>query len=156
LNSTAYTKTAWINLSSSSDQDIISGTASPSDDHRFWITGGKLSAGHNGTWGAAQDSTTLVTHSWHHVAVTYDSAVSGGKLTLHKDGKVVGMATSISQPIGTGLQIGAYHIGTSLFEGMMATAQIYSRGLSSAEILQNCLMQEKRYTSTAYSICGVP
>ena len=79
--SAAYTKCAWIHRTANNNNNILSSTSG----HAFYVpsgAGSKLSAGHNGNWQAAQSDAAIPTGTWTHVAVTYDSSVSGGTLAL--------------------------------------------------------------------------
>jgi prepilin-type N-terminal cleavage/methylation domain-containing protein len=130
LNTSAYTKAAWIfptNLGN--PNNIMSGDAG----NVFWMPAppyGKLSAGHNGAFTVAQDAVQVTTSTWYHVAVTYD----GSNLKIYKNGIVVASATGIATPAGdTVLYIGAYQ-ASNLFQGYMDNVRLYNRALNPTEV----------------------
>jgi len=137
LPTSAYTKTAWIKLTDCTGNNNIISTAGSSSASAFWAPAAwscKLSSGHNSSWDQVQDSVSLVAGQWYFVAVTYDSSVAGGTLSLYKDAVLVDSATSISAPVAGTVEIGA-HRESNLMKGTIDDARIYSRALSSGEIM---------------------
>lgn len=131
----SYTKEAMIFLTAnSSSNNIISGSNS-AGQHALWVPNMKLSAGHNGTWGAVQDAANLALNTWYHVAVSYDSA--NQTLKLYKNGVLISTATNIPAPVnGNQVLIGAYDNG-NLFNGNIDEVRVWNRALSLAEIQNN-------------------
>ena len=130
----AYTKSAWIKIASTSaSNNIISSNGGTCSGHAFYIPSGHLNAGNCGTWGSVADPASLTVGTWYFVAVTFDPAVSSGKMILYKNGAAVSSATSVATNTDTSVQIGAYG-AANLFNGSIDDARIYNRALSPAEI----------------------
>ena len=135
LNS--YTKEAWIyNTIASGSRNIVSGGVTSTDD-AFWVTGGHLSAGHNGGWTQVQDAATLSINTWYHVAVTYDAPSTTMK--LYKNGVLVNTNSSvpvITTPTGV-LLIGAYSLASNCFQGTIDEVRIWNSALPAGTIQAN-------------------
>jgi hypothetical protein len=131
----AYTKIAWIKRADvSAHNNIISGNTS----HAFWAPSSyssKLSAGHNGTWNAVQDSEPLDADLWYQVAVTFDPAVGSGTMVLYKNGTPVDIATSVPvpSPPSTSTYIGRFS-SDYFFSGSIDNVMIFDTALTPEEI----------------------
>jgi hypothetical protein len=134
LSNTAYTKIAWFNTNSlAATNNIISGN---SGQHAFWLAGtNKLQSGHNGTWNTVISTTTISANTWYCGAVTFNTT-SGWNLYLN--GALENTNASTTTFTGTGdILICAFTLGGNLFSGSIATASVYNRALTAAEISQN-------------------
>ena len=123
----SYTKEAWVNLSTTSGNlNIISSNGNP-----FWITGGKLTAGHNTSYFFLAESGTMTANVWTHVAVTYDATAT--TLKLYKNGSLVGSSTAAPAYTGNAIQLGA-HVASSFFNGTMDEVRIWNTVRTEAQI----------------------
>jgi lysophospholipase L1-like esterase len=135
--SASYTKTAWVyRTGSGSDgvNSIISGDAS-SGGHRFSAPDGSgniLSAGHNGTWTAVEDSEALASDTWYFVAVTYDAA--SDTMTLYKNGLAVDSATVSDDVTDATIFIGSTGAASGGWQGFIDDVRIYPHALSPQQI----------------------
>ena len=141
----AYTKAAWIYITSSAtSNNIVSGASS----HAFWAPGNVLAAGHNGAWNVVQDPTAMATNTWYHVAVTYNPV--GGVMTLYKDGQQVSQATAVSTQNDPFVQIGAYS-GANNFTGKIDDVAIWTTPLSASAINSIYQHEASKYAGTLTS-----
>ena len=143
LSKAAYTKFAFFtNSSYSVGNNIISGDASSA--HAFFMqTTNKLYAGHNGSWSTITSNTSLVLNTWYSAAVTFDTT-NGFK--LYVNGALDNTNGSTTAYTGNdNCLIGAYIAGSNVFAGSIPVAMVYSRVLSSTEILQNHNALKARY-----------
>ena len=135
LSNTAYTKIAWFNTNNlAAANNIISGGVS--GQHAFWLNAtNTLRAGHNGIWDTVVSSTTLSANTWYCGAVTFNTTTGW---VLYLNGSVVDTDVSTTTFTGNGeILICAFTLGGNLFSGSIATASVYNRALSAAEIRQN-------------------
>lgn len=129
LSNEYYRKSAWIKTTSSGN--IIS-DSSPGANSAFYLPGGKLSTGHNGSWGSVQASNTTSDGKWHFVTAEYirNGTANNGSMTLTVDGSIVGSTQSLSimtnTPSGVTQLIGAY-TSSSYFSGLMDDVMIVTR-----------------------------
>ncbi|MEL7039008.1 MAG: LamG-like jellyroll fold domain-containing protein [Cyanobacteria bacterium J06592_8] len=135
----SYTKEAWIKWTSGNpSNNIISGYGS----HAFYLPNGKLSAGHNGKWDYVREATANATHTWIHVAVTYDSATQTMK--LYKNGQLVDSATNVPN-VNTSdraIQVGAFNQPSrSLFKGQISDVRIWKVARTAQEIKNSMYLQ---------------
>ncbi len=135
LSKTAYTKIAWFYTTSfSTNNNIVSG--GNSGQHAFWLGASSyLRAGHNGNWNTVVASTSMSLNRWYFGAVTFNTT-SGWVLYLNG----IQENASVDTTTFTGNQeilIGAYSTGGNVFTGRIATALVYNRVLTAAEVLQN-------------------
>ena len=134
LSTTTYTKIAWFNPDGAT-ANIISGGSD--GQHAFWMqnTNTHLRAGHNSTWDRVSYSPGTMTGKWWCGAVTFSTA-TGWKLYLN--GELVDTSDNTSTfSGGTAVRIAAYNNAANLFNGKIATAQIYNKILTAAEISTN-------------------
>jgi len=143
LPTSAYTKTAWVYANTTGGgTNIVSGFNGSccATGTAFWVNGADfLAAGHNNSYSQVQENAAnFPLNSWHFVGVTYDSNVSGGTLTLYRNGSQVGSTASISPPTGGYVTIGMFgDIGGSEYnpwDGKIDEVRIYNRALSAEEI----------------------
>ncbi len=135
IDTSAYTKSAWIKLSAGDYyHNIISSNVA---SHAFWApysNSFKLSAGHNGTYNMVQDTASLAENVWYHVAVTFDPAANSGTMVLYKDGVQVDIATGVAtQNASTSTYIGRFSTDYN-FYGAMDNVAVFDRALSADEI----------------------
>lgn len=135
----SYTKEAWIYIQNLGLQNnIISGGISDGQ-HAFWVpntNASKLSAGHNGSWFAVQDTAPLLANTWYHVAVTYDVITTTMK--LYKNGNLVATNTNVPQVLnGNIIRLGSFDDGANLFNGRMDEVRIWDRVLTACELQYN-------------------
>ena len=135
LSTTTYTKIAWFNPDGATN-NIISG-GSGDGQHAFWMggTATNLQAGHNGAWSTVNYSPGTMTGRWWFGAVTFNTT-TGWK--LYMNGQVVSTSANTSTfSGGAAVRIAAYNNADNLFNGKIATAQVYNKVLSDTEIKQN-------------------
>jgi hypothetical protein len=134
LSTIAYTKVAWFNPDGATN-NIISGGGD--GQHAFWMggTATNLQAGHNGNWSTVNYSPGTMTGRWWFGAVSFNTS-TGWKLYLN--GQVVSTSTNTATFTGgTAVRIAAFDNAANLFNGKIATAQVYNRVLSDSEVKQN-------------------
>lgn len=111
LGGTYYVKAAWIRVASNqSCVNIISRGVTNGADAPFWLTGCRLTAGHQGNYSIVQDGGTVMNDGkWHYVAVIWEN----NTLTLYNDGKRVASAaaTQTLDLIGGTVSIGSHAAG---------------------------------------------
>lgn len=166
-NSGNLTVAAWVKSSTSCTGNHVYVGHYLSLAANWWLgcaptgTGqGTFSVSDSNTISATASSTaTLINDGkWHYLT----GVKNGNSLTVYVDAG--SPATSTASYTGNftsthSVQIGAF--GTSYYPtASVAIVQIYSSALSLAQIKQNCLAQEPRFTATPYpsgsNICGVP
>jgi hypothetical protein len=142
----AYTKTAWVSWLGGDRGNIMS-SGMAGVNHTFGVLSDaydscsgvaqNLAAGHNAAYCSVVDSARFPTNTWVHVAVTYDSAVSGGTLKLYRNGALVDTATNIA-PITDDpfLNIGAWG-WWSVFNGFIDQAKLYDYALTDSQVVQD-------------------
>ena len=138
INNGSYSKTAWVKRSiGHSNNHIFSGSG---NDHALWVPVDhdfKLSAAHNGSWGAphVQDTETMELDQWYHVGVTFElDSADVGTMKLFKDGVLVDESTDV--PLhhdSTNCFLGTLP-GSDYFNGLMDEVSVWSRPLSENEI----------------------
>ena len=133
-----YTKEAWVKRGAGDAiNNIVSGGESDGR-HAFlapYIYSYHLSAGHNGTWNAVEDSAALPQDVWVHVAVSYDS--SSLEMILYKNGMEVDRGTVASFDSGDAVRIGSYSDTANLFAGQIDEVRIWSDVRTIDEIRAN-------------------
>jgi len=132
----SYTKEAWIRVysySSTQGCNILSAW-----DHPFWLEDGVLAAangyGNTGTI-TVQDTTTIPTGVWTHVAVTYDAPSTTMK--LYKNGNLIATNTSAPSYVASDLQIGAQEYGDFFAGGDMDEVRLWSVARTQSQIQAN-------------------
>ena len=138
--SLAITMSAWVNpISSTGLGNIMAKNGNSA--YRFRIENGSL------WWyvsGIAAVGGSCPNNVWSHCTVTGDSsglkAYVNGVLTASN-----ASAFAPTAPAGGNLIIGAISASSETFNGTIATAQLYNRALSAAEILQNFNALRGRY-----------
>jgi len=135
LPSSAYTKTAWIYVTSfSTGNNIISGGNVA--QHAFFMqTANRLYAGHNGNWSTITSNSTLSLNIWYYATVTFNTT-TGWVLYLNGIQDNTNSNTSTFSGNGEAL-VGAYGTGLNVFTGRIACASVYNRALSASEVRQN-------------------
>lgn len=147
---------AWFNTSTASGTKIIglesnqTGTGSASFDRSIYIgTDGKLNFYLYAPIGGSKIASSPLTYTdntWHYVVATYGS--EGTTMRLYVDGTSVATAdASAAQNYNGWWRIGGYKGGTvaGYFTGNISNAQVYNRGISADEILQNFNALRGRY-----------
>ena len=145
LSKVSYTKIAWFYLNAYGYNIISGGSASPTLGlHAFWMAGtNKLSAGHDNLWQTIVSTTSLSLNTWYFGAVSFNTT-TGWK--LYVNGILEATNSSTSSFSGTGgILLGAFNAAQNLFNGRIASAQVYNRVLSDNEILQNFNAQKTRF-----------
>jgi len=115
-----YTKEAWVKVTGNGN------LMSSGNSHAFWIPGGYLQSGHNGDWAGVSDPSPFPMGVWQHVAVTYDSAVNGGQLTLYRNGVQVCVATGKIPPGPDEVAYFGSHAAGNFFTGQIDEGRISS------------------------------
>ena len=137
---------AWFKTSTASGNKIIgfenaqTGTGSFQFDRHIWIgTDGKLNFGiYSGGGVIATSPLTYADNTWHYVIATYGG--EGTTMRLYVDGASVATASAASAAAYNGYwRIGAYQSWglSGYFPGSISLAQVYNRGITAAEVLQN-------------------
>ncbi|MES2702917.1 MAG: Ig-like domain-containing protein [Bacteroidota bacterium] len=124
----SYTKEAWIYVTGTDRNNIISSVDSASALWAPAAYGRRLSSGHNGVFNSVQDPTPLDLNMWYHVAVTYDAATTTMK--LYKNGVLVSSNTSVPAMLlsSAPVYIGS-HNGGFVFQGKMDEVRIWNAAL---------------------------
>ncbi len=151
INSTAYTKVAWIRPESAC-RNIISSSAS-TDGHVMWMSSGSSTvyAGHNGSWSS---SNARVSHrpnnpgdmlnQWWCVVVTFSTS-SGWAMYFNGELVDTDSNTDALNNASLNTYISAYGAGANLFDGDIPVVQIYNRALTASEVKQNYNALRGRY-----------
>jgi prepilin-type N-terminal cleavage/methylation domain-containing protein len=127
LSNDYYRKSAWIKTTGG---NIISDSA-PGNNSAFYITGGKPSSGHNGSWSSVQGS-TVADGKWHFVTVEFTRNSPGattGTMSISIDGTVSAINTNIpvqTNPTAVTQIVGAYNGGNGYY-GLMDDVMIVTR-----------------------------
>ena len=111
VGSGAYTKIAWVKRDAGNyyNNIISSGDVFSHALYAPYTYSFKLSAGHVNPFNAVQDPTPLDVNVWYFVAVTFDPAVSSGKMILYKNGAKVSEANNVpTQTASTSTYIGRF------------------------------------------------
>lgn len=133
LSKNAYTKTAWFYMNSFKYNIVSGGDAGM---HAFWMAGTtKLSAGHNGAWYTVTSSAALFLNKWYFGAVTFSTS-SGWNLYVNGNLEATNPNNATFGGTG-GIYIGSYNAAANLWDGRIASVNVYNRVLSQAEINQN-------------------
>jgi hypothetical protein len=136
----AYTKAAWVKRTTAAGNFYNNIISSDTQSNFFWAPyhqGYKLSVGHNLNYYVVQDSVALPADgNYYFVAVTFDPAVSSGKMVLYKNGVAVSTATSVATQIAsTTTYIGRFlNVNTYNFAGSIDNAMVFNRALTAEEI----------------------
>lgn len=131
----SYTKTAWVNMTGNTFQNIISSSLYISNNHFFKVDDdGTLNAGHDLGTAVVRDATPLDNDRWYFVAVTFDYAT--GEMVLYKDGNVVDTQTvdpALWSVVDPSVLIGSMQY-TWEWEGLIDETRIYDHVLSAEQI----------------------
>jgi hypothetical protein len=144
MPSTAYTKCVFFNISNlAAPNNLISG--GNLGTHYFYPANSQyLRAGHF-QGGELVSDTPILVNTWYHGVVTFSTTLG---FSMYQNGINVGNYNNTSTFIGGNIvYIGTYLLsGTGYYlNGTVASAQIYNRALSPAEVLQNYNAQKSRY-----------
>lgn len=123
----AYTKAAWVKISTLSVGNILSGGGSVGGS-AFYVPNGKLCGGHNGDWNSRCDSQSIADSQWHFVALSYNPSLDGGSLRLYRDGLLVYSASSIP-PISNGAVEIASFTPANYMNGLIDEVALYDGAL---------------------------
>ena len=126
----------WFRLDNGAQSTNNNLMSSSTGGHILWIpTGNTLRAAHTDTsFSLLTSSVTCEEERWYHAAVTFNTS-SGW--VLYQDGVVVDTDSTTSvRPGNGGTQIGAYGSSNSM-TGKLSCPMIYSRALTTSEVLQN-------------------
>lgn len=132
----SYTKEAWIYVTNlSDDNNIVSGSSSAL--HVFWVNGGQIAAGHNGSFDQVKGGPMLIVNTWYHVAVTYDAPTT--TMNLYLNGTLVSGPNIFvsSVPNNSFVQIGNFDLGDYGFAGSIDEVRIWDVARSAAQIAGN-------------------
>lgn len=158
-NPQSFTISAWFKTAVGLNKIIgfesnQTGTVSASYDRQLYLgSDGKLYFGiYDGsisTTKYAISSSTYRDNNWHHVAGTY---VSGGTMALYIDGVLVSTSTAANAQVYNGYwRIAGYKAvnwtngSDGYYVGNIGIVQVYNRGLSAAEVLQNFNDKKSRF-----------
>ena len=144
---TSVTVAAWANTSANDDGKIFcpSGLSCPLGIY-FGQARSCSGFGSCISGGAVNDG------NWHHLVFVGTSTMQ----TLYIDGSVAVASPGTYSGISTGSN--AYFGGASgtLFTGSLGPMMVWNVPLTAAQVKQNCLAQEHRFTATPQSICAAP
>ena len=127
LSNEYYRKSAWVKTTGSGN--IVSDTP-PAANSAFYVSSGRVSAGHNGSWNALQSS-PVNDGKWHFVTVefTRNGTSSTGTMVVTVDGTVAASNTSIplmTNPTPITQSIGAYN-NSNYFSGLMDDVMVITK-----------------------------
>jgi hypothetical protein len=142
INATAYTKSVWVKLGTyTGAQNLVSSDnqGRTAGQHTFFLPQGKpVSAGGHGQGFelVADPSGPPELDTWHHFAVTYDAAVSGGVLKLYRNGVKVSERAGVPalRDQASFFTIGAFMGGNGLNNGFLDNVRIYDSALDAGTI----------------------
>ena len=126
LSNTYYEKTLWFKTSSAnSSMNFISDRTGGSQS-AFYLSNGKVSGGHNGSWSDVMSTNTYNDGKWHFASLEFKVNGSGsdGTLILSVDGSVVASKTNATlmttspNLYGNAQSIGAFN-SSSYFVGLI-------------------------------------
>ncbi len=123
-----YTKEAWINSAAmGGTPNILTGTGTA-----LFINNGQLAAGHSvGGFTQVVDPAPMMTNTWYHVAVTYNTTTDSMK--LYKDGVLVASAAGVADYTEPALNLSLF-AGANYFTGNMDEVRIWNTERSAAQI----------------------
>jgi len=148
-NPQSFTISAWFKTAAANGKKIIGfqsariGTTADAHDRQIYIgTDGKLYFGvYDGAVKSAISPLTYNDNNWYHVAGTYGG--EGTTVRLYVNGVSIATNTASNAENSSGYwRIGAYRNtwvngGDGYYIGNIGVVQVYNRGLSSVEVLQN-------------------
>lgn len=150
LNNQYSTNEVWIKLGSTSQAGQIIARTNTSvgtfnllfNTNFYYQTNLRISTN---TITAMQATNSTVNTNWTHLVCTFD----GSALRLYQDSVELNSTTGFSDTINTGgtlaINIGRNTNGQTYFNGSIAIARIYNKGLTATEILQNYQAQKSRF-----------
>ena len=134
LNVTAYTKSVWFRLSSTSTNNNL---VSCYPGHFMYFSATTtLYCGHSdwGNYQAFPSTTTFSTNIWYNASLTFNTT-DGMKLYIN--GYLDATYTAVkTQAAGGGIEIASFGAG-NLLTGNISQVFVYSRAITASEILQN-------------------
>lgn len=131
LSNTYYMKSIWFKTSASNGaMNLISDAVGGNNGTAFYLSSGRLSAGHNGSWNVVQSDQLVNDGKWHHGAIEFTQNSNGinGTFKLYLDGALikthssVALITSPSDPAS----IGAHGTGSG-FVGQLDDPMVLYR-----------------------------
>ncbi|MCK4819687.1 tandem-95 repeat protein, partial [bacterium] len=133
--SSAYTKTAWINMTGSGYRNIMSSILHDDNNHTFKVDpSGIVGAGHSFGATVVQDVTPLSHDQWYFVAVTFDYL--SGEMILYRDGIEIDrdiVPEALRSVADASVLIGAMD-GSYIWQGSMDEPRLYDHVLSAEQI----------------------
>jgi hypothetical protein len=157
-NPATFSIGVWFKTSVASGKKLIgfqvtqTGSSSNYDRMIYMGTDGKLYFGvYDGSTNTAVSPLTYNNNVWHYALATYGG--EGSTMRLYVDGQSVATATATTAENYNGYwRIGAFNVAawpggasSGYFSGNISIAQVYSRSLTSAEVLQNFNAVRGRY-----------
>jgi Tfp pilus assembly protein PilE len=96
LGATAYVESAWVRIpvSGGNCNNVIPQAATNGVQAAFYLSGCKVTSGHNGSWNMVQSPQTVNDGKWHHTAIEWES----GTLKAYLDGQLVASTPNVAVP----------------------------------------------------------
>jgi hypothetical protein len=130
VNSSSYTKEAWINVKSFYNTPFI--FCDGNSNFAYVSFSGTITA--ENFSGSFEAPGVIDLNRWYHVAVSYDA--TSRTLILYKDGVEVGSQVGLGNPANMET-IGSYLGIANFFDGIMDEVRIWDRALTQDEIQEN-------------------
>lgn len=153
IGNTTYSIGVWFNANTLGNKGLVGwgnyGTTNESNSLKLTSNGVVNSWGNNDL----SVTTTITTGNWNYAVATFD----GTNRKIYVNGILVGSDTPTGHNVNssTNLTIGLTNI-SEYFDGSIGDVQIFNRGLSSDEVLQNYNSFKTRYDGTNTEICVEP
>jgi len=152
LISSSFTTEFWVyTTTTGSNQGLISSNQSSTNGglYSFILRGTTIICSFYGTPTYTDVSGgPVITGSWAHYVNTFN--YTNQSASIYINGVLTGAGSMAPSPLITSasLLIGRYTFGGGYLTGSMASARVYNRSLSQAEVLQNYNAQKSRFNLT--------
>jgi hypothetical protein len=150
LISSSFTTEFWAYTTTGSNQCFISSnqTSTNGGQYAFVVRINLIYCSFYGTPTYTDVNATLITGSWAHYVNTFN--YTNQSASIYINGVLTGAGSMAPSPLITSasLLIGRYTFGGGYLTGSMASARVYNRSLSQAEVLQNYNAQKSRFNLT--------
>jgi hypothetical protein len=150
-NSTNLSIDAWFYYSGTGNLAIIGKGTSDADEEYTLIVGSTsiyFDVG-NGVGPYANPSYSLSSNTWYHIAATHERIASSSTLKIYINGTFLNNSTNVPSSSvnsnSSSVTIGSRFTNTQFFNGRISEIRIYTKTLSSTEVLQNYNADKSRF-----------
>jgi hypothetical protein len=145
----SYTLSAWVKTQSTDRQIVVAKmtNSSPYQGFDMGIINGVVRTHVSASWDTSaiqvDGSRFIPDGKWHYIVVTYDGSSSASGIKIYVDGRLEDMTTNNNNLTTSIVQNAPVTIGArnsesdKYFNGVIDSVSVYSRALSSTEILSN-------------------